>query len=475
MDKLLPTLSPSTLIRWGMYVAGGLAVLFLSFFILKGGELALILLNVLCVAALLVALAYCFPLTTLTLWVLASQYVHEFMGAERLVVGGGLKFDPADPVLFGAVGACGLALVLGNPRVRYFISALAPLWTLFMAWLVFQVVRSLPEYGLVSSLGEFRHYFKHLLILPYLYVFVDTTAKRHKLFMLLIALAFGFVFVGLWKGAALSFHFEAYLKWLDKRACLALAWGIIATYLLARHNQWRWGPVKTGLLIAAAAGLILICGHRSVWLAGAFAGGLLVFTGQLSLGKTLGLGVAAIFLFFAVDLIFSGVDMVAYLDERLTALTNYQEDTTANWRHEVWQFSLTQIRLHPWLGKGLGGHFTVENSDGWALPYHPHNLYIQICYQVGIIGLALFLAFAGQVFYRLYQSFQHAYTAKSYVIVLHALIVFTAVWLYHVAYSMDPATWLFVGLALSHLGPRTSRAPSSSSSVTTTRQGAYAA
>lgn len=70
-------------------------------------------------------------------------------------------------------------------------------------------------------------------------------------------------------------------------------------------------------------------------------------------------------------------------------------DTSVGYRLEFSRNTLGIIEQHPWLGVGTGGfaHAYAERIQGTAMQptYNPHNQYLLISAQLGVVGLALLL------------------------------------------------------------------------------------
>ena len=70
--------------------------------------------------------------------------------------------------------------------------------------------------------------------------------------------------------------------------------------------------------------------------------------------------------------------------------------TSIGLRLSMFHFSLTLIQQHPWLGSGVGSYFTLLLQQGPpVLLQHtygdPHNSYLHLGIQFGLIGLSLFI------------------------------------------------------------------------------------
>lgn len=73
------------------------------------------------------------------------------------------------------------------------------------------------------------------------------------------------------------------------------------------------------------------------------------------------------------------------------------KDATLTGRTELWPLVIDKIWKHPWLGYGYGGFWqgwNGESADIWLAaawtPNHPHNGYLALCLDLGLLGLGVF-------------------------------------------------------------------------------------
>ena len=72
---------------------------------------------------------------------------------------------------------------------------------------------------------------------------------------------------------------------------------------------------------------------------------------------------------------------------------------SSNWRFELWSNVLDYLSNNPLKGVGIG-NWKIEslpywkyNLDGYLVPYHAHNDFLQYSVELGIIGGLVFLSF----------------------------------------------------------------------------------
>jgi exopolysaccharide production protein ExoQ len=133
------------------------------------------------------------------------------------------------------------------------------------------------------------------------------------------------------------------------------------------------------------------------------------------------------------------------------------KDTTLTGRTQLWPFVMEMIWKHPWFGYGYGGFWQGWNGEsayiwravGWT-PTHPHNGFLALWLDLGLLGLGLF--FLG--FWRSYlQALTWVRKSKT-VVDLWPLLYMTYVVLINIAetslLSSNNITWiLYVAVSLS--------------------------
>ena len=60
-----------------------------------------------------------------------------------------------------------------------------------------------------------------------------------------------------------------------------------------------------------------------------------------------------------------------------------------SFRFTIWEASLSRLAQSPWFGLGILTEDAVYDGQFWF--DHPHNIYIAVAVQGGVVGLALFL------------------------------------------------------------------------------------
>ena len=436
----------------------GIGAAALAFFgiLVFGGEKIVILLNGLCLGIGLLIVAYRYPSFMVLLWGLSTQVMVEMIIWDyskyiepSLNIGGGIDMLYGDPILFCMVGAMMIKLFTGDDRARFTFYKEMSIWSLFMLWMVFELARSVTMFGLVSPLGEFRTYFREILIIPYIVIFARTRDEQWRMFKVLMWITLIMIPIGLFRGSYVhKFRFAAYAKWLYQHGSLGLLWGAVGLYLMQRFGFWRHGNIKFALLIALSMGLTVIASHRSVWLASMVAMLVLFLMGHLRLGNLIKMGMVMLTAALIINFAYAEIDLVAFIEERLVALTNPTEDETANWRYLIWLDAIAQSQSHLLEGKGLGNYFMMRAPNGLIVTKMLHNQYIQLLYQVGLVGLLLYLGFIIQIYRRLKATYRETYDPFYKMVSLLGIVILLGASAYYIAYDFEPFTWMFIGLGI---------------------------
>ena len=71
-------------------------------------------------------------------------------------------------------------------------------------------------------------------------------------------------------------------------------------------------------------------------------------------------------------------------------LFNFDDYTGGNGRIGIWMSALSQIIYHPFLGQGIASHMGYF-VEALGRPLAMHNSYLAMLFEVGLVGLALFL------------------------------------------------------------------------------------
>jgi O-antigen ligase len=94
-----------------------------------------------------------------------------------------------------------------------------------------------------------------------------------------------------------------------------------------------------------------------------------------------------------------GEGLYFFLSSNAGALfSSIGKDATLTGRTDLWPLVIDMIRKQPWLGYGFGGFWQGFNGEsayiwyaaGWPAT-HPHNGFLAICLDLGLVGLLIFI------------------------------------------------------------------------------------
>lgn len=304
-----------------------------------------------------------------------------------------------------------LFLFSAELRSRLFRAVAQPMVKAALAWGAVLLVAALysvadgPE--TIDNLISWRK----LLLLPMAAAVFDSKAWKYRL-------VWGFIlFTSL--GAVLS-----YLSWfgdiriykypvgiaINNHATQAMMFAVsffaiamLSRYLRPETRGWRWFLPAAGLTVCT--NLIFITPGRSGYLVllvlAAFAS-FVMTPGRiryfLGLGIPLGLALLLFLSPVASQRIMQGVNEIRGYEQS-------DQLTSMGIRVVMWQNTAKLIKEKPWLGYGTGGFMEayrrqVEGRTGWRgqAVGDPHNQFMRIVAEQGILGLAVFFWLLGAFF-----------------------------------------------------------------------------
>lgn len=253
----------------------------------------------------------------------------------------------------------------------------------FLIWSVIAIGRHFGP-GVLSSLGEWRTYYGPFLAPLY----IATLPRREILqafrFIMWLSLILLPVLaaVRFTSGEGVTFG----IQFLTAFGSYALLVAAVAMLHVRRIQAFY---LSAGVLAYGNILLSLVTSHRSVWLS--FLGMVFAWWNVAKLRSRLVLGLTVL---IAVGGI--GLFLGDFAFQRLIAFASPGEDDTVSWRLYIWGQAVENIRQNPVLGKGLGTHFEFLAPDGRITTTHPHNGYLTMAVQTGLIGLTLYLIYVAQ-------------------------------------------------------------------------------
>jgi O-antigen ligase len=171
--------------------------------------------------------------------------------------------------------------------------------------------------------------------------------------------------------------------------------------------------VVAALLVALLVATLLMTQNRVAWPALGLSIGIAAALMRVRFGDTPRrvmlrwfLPVAAVLVVVIIAFVDASRDRADRLYPGMSVLYSFEIDP----RLELWRIALDRIAERPLLGYGFGRRIIGDElvaTTGNVLMNHPHNLFLSICLQTGVIGLALFCALLAALLAR-YLSFVRA-------------------------------------------------------------------
>jgi O-antigen ligase len=239
-----------------------------------------------------------------------------------------------------------------------------------------------------------------------------------------------------------GFEVSSKTRWMDAQVNLALVFSMAAWFTARETGFWKKAGSMYFPFLFATLILVIVCNHRSVWLASA---GIIAC---LTLFRLISIGKAVFVAGMTINILAADVNLIDFISTRMTAFTSYENDPTANWRFQLWSATIEEASSTLFLGKGLGNYFQLTLSDGRVVTSILHNIYVQIGYQLGLFGLTLYVFVIASIFRTLVRAYRHAIDVHTHTLSLYAIGALFGGSLFYVAYGFDPFTWAFVGVGL---------------------------
>ncbi len=285
----------------------------------------------------------------------------------------------------------------------------------------------------------------------------DDVVRQLKRLLFVVLFLFGFAFFGLLRPESTN--------GLLRLACHLLALSCLIALVIQyaggdfTHRAGGLGqlehPILGGYAIAVAALMLAFLPHpkyRGLWVAS-----LIVMLALIVMTQSRGLWVALLSALIAMAVLRGGRAIWAVAGLLLVVATvgfvQFQEVILArgmSYRPEIFQASLEMILQRPWLGLGLGGSYELKLASTETLMPHSHNLFTHVAIELGLIGLALWLAVWGCVLHAAWQCREQAFGRG----LLAVMLFCTAAQLFDGGQLWDSPradwffTWLPVGLGL---------------------------
>jgi O-antigen ligase len=167
--------------------------------------------------------------------------------------------------------------------------------------------------------------------------------------------------------------------------------------------------------------------------------------------------------FFTTAVVILGITLVLTITNYEFLLQSLGRDPTFTGRTNYWPLMLDKLWERPWFGYGYNafwiGGWKGEVADIWRYlrpgdePPHPHNGFLFMWFNIGLVGLSVFAAHWLSVFWRSLQWLRQVPTLEGFVpIVYFTLILFLnftetllmfpdILWLLYVSFSLSMSKW----------------------------------
>ena len=331
--------------------------------------------------------------------------------------------NPWNLVLFVVV----VAYIVNRPP-REQRSSRAVSW-LFAAYCLMQIVgffRVLPDADLLASRGYSQQYiWNELLINPLKYLLVgyliyDGTRTRKRLLICVLTILIFCLMHALliYKGMKATIFLGDYqdarrlmpkligLHPIDLAGLLNMGFWSCIVAASFWHKKWRWAAIISAALILPT---LIGCQSRAAYAA------------FIMVGLALGLVRWRRMLLIVPVLIIVAIIVFPQIVERLTYGFDTSQRTISNdtnWNtvsagrtHNVWAPTVSQIIESPLIGHGLlsicrtGSYDVIMDREG-VVPSHPHNSYLEVLSDSGLLGLSIIVSYLVFLGYRALRSFR---------------------------------------------------------------------
>ena len=169
---------------------------------------------------------------------------------------------------------------------------------------------------------------------------------------------------------------------LDTHVIAALVFGVVLIFVVEvfirdESRAWRMFAVVSGLLIASA---VLLSDSRNAWVSVPIGLGIFILAHRIRDRQRFLAGVVAMSFVFAVLL---GVLLAGDATREILLPRG------DSFRPAIWSSVLSEVANQaPWFGQGILTDDNVFINDMEFL--HPHNMYISVFFQGGLVGVVLF-------------------------------------------------------------------------------------
>jgi len=322
------------------------------------------------------------PMFLLLLWpvlacleVFFSDYVFRLQGYVLFPMDVAYLFSGVYLIINTVVRPRDVARVLKENR----------LLSLFLLMVGVYIAFYTPVYG-KSAIGEARKFYFFFLF-PLL---AELSIKEPRdLRRLMLFVYFGAAGISL--SGLLRLPMGEGYRTVNAEGSLILMLTVLSIVVFRMNSTFVMNRSIDAMMLAMCSAVVIITGHRSVWLAGGLGLFVLfvlhreriVFFGKVVVATLLVLGVLGV-------AVMSTSEFGQTLMRKASGIIDPYSDSNASWRMKGWEQQLDRIwETNPLLGEGLGGYYSWVHK-GTEVKVSPHNAYVQLVLKFGLLGLIMY-------------------------------------------------------------------------------------
>ena len=367
------------------------------------------------------------------------------LGLSQITIGG-LHLDAVDLVSISL-------LIAGIVRFFYRVSLPGKARLIILAYLIIfgaSLLRGMALFGVQSASNEARGFIGEILAMLYFFTVPTDPPALRKILTAYLYFGVGLVIVAVLHYAGLQVGATVVDE--KDRALPSAAAEIVALcfFMGLGWITYRKSPQFLQWLLPVFAGMAILLQHRTVWTVMGVCSVSVLFIDFKLVRRLIPLALIA-------AIVAIGLAVSIYGTE--TAASNQFEDSATNegtwdWRVEAWQNSIsddTQTLSSRLFGQPMGsGYVRFDSVSGGYNNLPPHSEYVTQYLRVGILGLALYLAFLLRPLLRLYElQDKNPYALFPSASVWFLIII--GILVYGVPYSYDGPVVALAGIANSAL------------------------
>jgi O-antigen ligase len=375
-------------------------------------------------------------------------FIPEFFSQYVLLHVGGSIY--VSDLYIGAIHLIALLIMIRSVYTEntLVIDHIGFLLLLFYSVLILSMIRSIPIYG-ASAYGTARNFglYTPLTLLSY---FIARRTSTDTLITVLKIFAYACIVVSV---SEYIFNILAQFE-EPHRAFGTLKSLVITFYMIERiyYVATHKGTWHQYLLIFFLVLLIIISSQRAIWLS-------LVVVSIIVLVAARKISVKHMFYTLFVVCIFV-IGVLSLPDDnivkqnivnRFVGIVNPQDDISSSTRLLTWTVSFNDFLNNPVCGEGMGDrekiNFSAIGFQGEFDYVMPHNFYLTVAEQRGLVGLIPLLWGGSVLLFRFIYKIKRKSTKKNNFELLFLTFVIV-VFIYRIFWNGQPILWIILGTYL---------------------------